>query len=119
METLLIENAILERIGNKLLPDNNIEVEILKDYKLERYDVNLYDKAGKLLIKHYYGDNMDYHPSKIETFFNENTFLTIITLFIETIDVILLNRLEEIDIENIVFDKMDDKGVWFKVINKG
>ncbi len=118
-DSLFIENEILNRIGNKLLPDNNIEVEMLKEYKLERHDINLYDVAGKLLIQHYYGDTIEYDSSKIETFFSENTFLTIITLFIETVDIILLNRSVEIDIENIVYDKTGDDGIHFKIIHKG
>lgn len=117
-DTILIENEILERIGNKLLPDNNIEMSILKEYKLERYDINLYDVAGKLLLEHYYGEDVNYEFSKVETFFNEKTFLTIITLFIETIDIILLNRSEEIDIVNIVYDRTSDKGVHFKILHK-
>jgi len=118
MSDLFIENEILEKLGNKLLPTKNIELDILKLYKFERYDINLYDVAAKLILEYYYGNRVEYEFSKIETFFKESTFLTIVTLFIETIDIILLNKSEHIDFENIVYEKHDDKGFYFKTIER-
>jgi len=116
MEILFIENTILEKLGNKLLPNNNIELKMLEQYKLERYDVNLYDVVGKIIVAHYYGDEEVYGSNKLDSFFKESTFLTIITMFIETIDIVLLNRVSNIDFENIVYERHDDEGYYFKVI---
>lgn len=116
MTELFIEIKVLNRLGNKLLHDENMELHILKEYKLVRDDINLYDVAGKSLSKYYFGNDDKYDFSKIDAFFNENTFLTIVTMFIETIDIILLNRIDDVDVKDIVFDRLMDDGCYFRII---
>lgn len=115
---LKITTKVLNSIGNGLLPEQNVELEILRQYKYNREDHNLYDAAGKILLEHYFGDEEEYNINKLSSFFKESTFITIVTKFLETVDILLLNQIEDIDFLDIIYLGENEDEFIFKVLGK-
>ena len=112
---LFIPSKTVDRLGNRLDSTVNLEKKLLMYYKLERHDVDIIKVASDLILYKNFGPG-DYEFSKIETFFKVSTFISIVSIFVETIDILLLNMLEDVNVKNIIYAREDDLGYYFTVL---
>lgn len=123
-EILELPVAILHRLGFMLLPEpyneqgDPIEVVLLENYKYNRYgEVDHLDMMVDVVLLHVYGEeynSKDKHR-KLESLYRNNTFITAVYAFLERLDIFILNRLEDLNFLEIVYQKKDKDTIYLEV----
>lgn len=123
-EILKIPYGILNRLGFTMLPEpynqdgEPIEVMLIEAYSYNRHgDVDHFDIMVDAVLKHVYG--VVYGPrekmGKLETLYRNNTFISAVYTFLERIDIVVLNTLEDINFTDITYVKKDKEFIYLEV----
>lgn len=115
---LKIGKNVIEYLSGKLLHDINIECVIIEKYSFVNSEIDYYDMIANEILKHHFGEEHDRNSWDVYNFVKETHFISIITKFIETIGIMLLNQTKEVDFSNIVYSREDEENYYFKIIRR-
>lgn len=116
-EIIKLEKELFERLGYLLMPTDNIEKSLIYNYKHNRAGTDPITELGLLYLRKEYDENVE-NIDKITVFFSWKKFVSTTVRYIETIDILLLNKTEDVDFKDIVYHKECDKYFYFKIIRR-
>ena len=105
-----IDMSKYTRMFNKLDRNINYELKLLEMYDSAIFENNTIDRITNIILNDKYGTkDKIYNMGEIETFFNMNEYLNIITGCMNIIQISVLNAITELNINRITFDGFIDR----------
>jgi hypothetical protein len=99
MKKVIDVSSYLNNIG-KIQPDREYEIDLLKMYNFQRKPFN---KFTKWLLNQLYNDDVDHSPIEISTFYNVDSYNSMIVRLLCQLDNIIIGAIKEPNFSNIEF----------------
>lgn len=116
MSEIQIDTNKLKKYAGKLIPDVEIEMELVKLY---RYCYNRNNDPIKtftnIYLQYVYKDTKDRDITDVDTFMPMNVYITKLYNFYSILEMLIL-RATTPDFNNITFDRLEDNIAYYKVI---
>lgn len=113
-----IQKEILKPLSGRFLPDNSIELVILKDYSFKRnngldYTEVLITKLKEHMIK---DNGEDFLEFDIHSVFSKNQILNVTYKLLEYLDIMLLEKITDVNFIDIIYKNEDELNLYFEVL---
>lgn len=126
MKELVLPISIFYKLGFGILPGpfndkgEPIEMKLVENYKFLRdgSELDNYSMMVDLVLEYLYGEKFPQHLKsvKLESLFRGNAFITAVYTFIERLDIIVLNRVDNIDFKDVRFSRKDATNIYLEVV---
>lgn len=126
MKELVLPINIFYKLGFGILPGpyndqgEPIEMKLVENYKFIRdgSEIDNHSMMVDLVLEYLYGDKFPDHLKhvKLESLFRGNAFITAVYTFIERLDIIVLNRVEDIGFRDVKFSRKDDSNIYLEIV---
>ena len=113
-----IDLSRLYNLPNRLLPDEKIELDIVKFYKYYQNETNsIYSLFTKHLLKKLYRDNVDRNTNEIYQFYKYSIYNNILIEYNNLIDLIVIKEYGYDSFLNIEFNRVVEQSESKYIVN--
>lgn len=121
VSNIVLDLSILKLIPSRLLPEGNIELEMIKFYSYYQDEVNsIYNKFTKFFLNYLCNDDKDHKIEEIYKYYKPIKYMDIVMSYNNKLDLVIISKSKIYDFINIEYsntieDKEDKLYIEFKV----